>query len=184
MNFNHIGYELKFIQKQRVKDDSDHLFSYIYKFYSPITKLNYVVTADLHEYDFFAIKFYPKCYRKTEKKYSLITNRGDVGNILVSCINVISILLQERPKASFGFVGARTHDKRSNTIEPIENTQRFRTYAYIAKRKIGDLTFQHFEYSEISGYMLINRAGEHDVEYLESYIRLMLCEIYNDLPLP
>lgn len=184
LDFNHNGYELKFIQKKSIKDDSDHLFSYIYKFYSPITKLNYVVIADLHDHDFFAIKFYPKCYKKTDKKYSLITNKGDLGNILITCINIIPTLLREKPKASFGFVGARTIDKKSNTVEQIENTQRFNIYAYLAKRKVGNVTFQHFEYPEISGYMFINRSGDHDIEYLENCIRFMLSVTYNNLPMP
>ena len=93
-------------------------------------------------------------------------------------------LLREKPDASFGFVGARTIDKKSNTVEQIDNTQRFNIYSYIAKRRIGNVTFQHFEYPEISGYMFINRLGNHDVECLEICIRLMLCDVYNDLPMP
>jgi len=107
LEFDYTGYELKFIQRKKIKDDPDHLFSYIYKFFSPITKLNYVLTAELHDNDFFAIKFYPKCFKKTDKKYSLITNKGDVGNIVITCLKIIPILLNDNPRASFGFVGAR-----------------------------------------------------------------------------
>lgn len=184
MDFKHTGYELKFIQKKTIKDDSDHLFSYIYKFYSPVTRLNYVILADCHKYDFFSIKFYPKRYKKTDKKYSLITNKGDVGNILISCLNVIPPLLEKHPHASFGFAGARTIDKYSKTIEPLENNQRYRTYTYIAQRRIGDKTFQHFEYPEISGYMLINRVCDLGVEKREAVIQKMLRETYNELPMP
>jgi hypothetical protein len=184
LEFNHQGYELKFIQKKTIKDDSDHLLSYIYKFYSPVTNLNYVLLADCHKHDFFAIKFYPKCYKKTDKKYSLITNKGDLGNVLISCLNVIPILLKEHPVASFGFAGARSIDKKSKTVEPLESNQRYNTYTYIAQRRIGNKTFQHFEYPEISGYMLINRACPLGVEHKEEIIQKMLRETYNELPMP
>jgi hypothetical protein len=54
------GYDLTFIQTIPVKDKTAHIVSYIYKFYSPRTQLNYVLTADYHENTFFAIKFYAK----------------------------------------------------------------------------------------------------------------------------
>ncbi len=184
MNFNYPGYELKFVQKKNIKDGSDHLFSYIYKFYSPKTKLNYVLLADCHTHDFFSIKFYPKCYKKTDKKYSLITNKGDIGNVLITCLNLIPILLAEHPTGSFGFAGARTYDRASKTIEPLESNQRYNTYTYIAQRRIGTFTFEHFEYPEISGYMLINKSCSLGITEQERVIREMLGNTYNELPMP
>ncbi|MCY4781452.1 hypothetical protein ORI89_17465 [Sphingobacterium sp. UT-1RO-CII-1] len=117
-------------------------------------------------------------------KYSLITNRGDIGNILITCLNIIPILLNIHPTASFGFAAARTFDKKSKKVEPLRKNQRFKVYAYIAQRKIGDRTFQHFEYPEVSGYLLINRSANHNVESTEIMIKSMLSETYNDLPMP
>ncbi len=94
MIFDYPGYDLQFIQKRRIKDGSAHLFSFLYKFYSPITELQYVLTADYHEGDFFAIKFYAKMLRKSDFKYSLITNKGDVGNLLVTCLKCVPLLLK------------------------------------------------------------------------------------------
>gem|GEM_PF-3174736 len=71
MIFDYPGYDLQFIQKRRIKDGSAHLFSFLYKFYSPVTELQYVLTADYHEGDFFAIKFNAKMHRKSDFKYSL-----------------------------------------------------------------------------------------------------------------
>lgn len=184
MDFNYPGYELNFIQKKTIKDGSDHLLSYIYKFYSPITELYYVLLADCHNHDFFSIKFYPKPYRKTDRKYSLITNRGDIGNILITCLNVIPILLTKHPEGSFGFAGARSFDRKSKRVEPLESNQRYKTYTYIAKRKIGRQTFEHFEYPEISGYMLINKNCKLGVTKQEEHIREMLGRTYNELPMP
>lgn len=184
MDFNYNGYELTFIQKKNIKDGSDHLFSFIYKFYSPVTKLNYVLIADCHANDFISIKFYPKCYRKSDYKYNLIVNRGDLGNIVITCIKVIPILLGMYPTASFGFAAARTLDRQSRTLEPVERTQRFKLYCYVSQKTIGNATFQHFEYPDISGYILVNRNHEKCVDELEKEIASMLRETYNDLPMP
>lgn len=165
MTFDYSGYPLTFIQRQPCKDASAHLFTLIYKFYSPITKLKYILRADYHEQNVFGIKFYASCHKRSEHKYSKITNKGDVGNVLISCLNVIPIILKEYPNASFGFIGARTIDFASHTVEDYENTQRFRIYKELVRKKIGLKTFEHIEYQEISGYLLINRnSGDIDIK--------------------
>src|SRR5690606_8146966 len=90
-------------------------------------------------------------------KYSKIINKGDVGNILITCAKAIPLILQQHPTASFGFVGARTLDKASGKVESYNNNQRFTIYSYIVAQKFGKITFEHMEYPEISGYLLINR---------------------------
>ncbi len=92
-------YNLNFIQTHPVNDNTDNLKSYIYTFRSPKTKLNYVLTAGLHENDFFAIKL----DKRSNNRYSKVINKGDVGNILVTCAKVIPLLLKMFPNASFGF---------------------------------------------------------------------------------
>lgn len=49
-------YPLRFIQLERCPDKTPHLFTYIYKFRSPITKYWYVLRADYHEENVFAVK--------------------------------------------------------------------------------------------------------------------------------
>ncbi|MGJ1211942.1 hypothetical protein [Sphingobacterium multivorum] len=188
MEFNYPGYELRFVQKKNIKDGSDHLFSFIYKFRSEANRLNYIVTADYHFHDFFAIKFYPQRLSKLEYKYSKITNSGDVQNILITCLKVLPILLEQYPNASFGFIGARSYDKsrvsgREGRWEPEVKTQRFRLYTYIAKKKIGNVTFQHFQYPEISGYMFVNRNCE-DVDVRERELIEMLSNCYEHISNP
>ncbi|MEH6305581.1 hypothetical protein RYH73_08000 [Olivibacter sp. CPCC 100613] len=184
MIFDYPGYELQFIQKRRIKDGSAHLFSFLYKFYSPVTDLQYVLTADYHEGDFFAIKFYAKMHRKSDFKYYLITNRGDVGNLLVTCLKCVPLLLGEYPTASFGFVGSRTYDKNSRKMEGYSNTQRFKIYREFVSKKIGTGLFQHFEYEEVSGYLLINQKCGVDPNIKERQLVSMLAATYNDLPNP
>jgi hypothetical protein len=179
--FDYQGYELNFIQKKRCRDNSAHLFTIIYKFYSPITGLIYIVNAEYHLEDIFSIKFYPKQYRHSDFKYNRITNKGDLGNILVTCAKLIPILLQEYPTASFGFISSRTVDKNSKKTEPLYINQRFKVYRYFASIKFGTKTFEHFEYPKISGYLLINKFNT-PIDKKERAITKMFLTTYTALP--
>jgi len=178
--FDSDGYALKFIQRDRIKDQSAHLQSYIYKFFSEKTKLFYIVKADYHKYNVFAIKFYPKSYRGYKEKYNTITNKGDVQNILITCAKVIPLLLKDFPTSSFGFIGSPSIDARSNRVENYVINQRFRIYRQIVSQKIGTSTFVHFEYEQISAYLLINRANS-DIQTYELNVSQMFCETYDDI---
>ena len=122
--------------------------------------LRYVLTADYHKEDVFAIKFYCKKDKTSDFKYSKIINKGDLGNILMTCASVVPLLLKEHPTASFGFGAARSVDGNNRTVEPYQTTQRFKVYSYIAQRKFGQITFAHYEYPEISCYLLVNKNCE------------------------
>lgn len=180
MRFDVPGYPLNFIQKEPCKDVSAHEFTYIYKFRSSVTGYNYILRADYHNEDVFGIKFYAQPHKHSDLKYSKITNRGDVPNILVSCLSVVPILLAQHPKASFGFIGSRTVDKASQRVEGHQNTQRYRIYKKLVKEKIGELTFEHVDYEQLSGYLLLNRAAG-DLQIKESAIVDMFTETYNNL---
>ena len=180
MRFDYPGYHLYFIQKQKCKDDSQHLFTLKYKFFSPITKYWYILHADYHEENVFALKFYCKKDRRSEYKYSKIVNKGDIGNILMSCANAVPLLLKEYPSASFGFGAARSVDRKNNTIEPYNENQRFLAYSYIAKEKFGMVTFTHFEYPMISCYLLINNSSK-DILTKEALLNKMFLSTYPNL---
>jgi hypothetical protein len=182
LNFDYSGYPLKFVQKKLCKDKSDHLFTLIYKFHSPFTRYIYILHADYHEENVFAIKFYAKKDRNSDYKYSMLTNKGDVGNILITCLNVIPVILKDYPEASFGFIGSRTFDKESHTVEDFQNNQRFRVYRRIVERKIGFYTFEHFVYEAISGYLLVNKLSGQDVNTSEKTIIKMFEKTYQNLP--
>lgn len=172
------GYPLKFIQKDRCKDNSAHKSTYIYKFYSPKTKLNYIIRCEYHLEDVFAIKFYCKKDKKSDLKYSLLVNRGDVANILITCLKVIPILLQKIPNASFAIIGAPRIDKIYE--EPSSNNVRFRVYSAIAKAKIGRVMFSHYHNEHISGYLLVNNHVDN-VEAKKMAIQKMFTETYNEI---
>lgn len=180
MNFNYPGYNLKFIQKSNCKDKSAHLFTIVYKFFSPSTTYNYIINADYHEEDVFAIKFYCTKDKRSDYKYNKIVNKGDLGNIFISCAKVVPLLLLEYPTASFGFCGARTVDFKSKKVENYINNQRFRIYKNIVSMKFGTKTFTHYEYEQISSYLLINNNS--DVIISEKNIKKMFSSNYNNLP--
>ena len=175
------GYPIEQGQRKRIKDKSAHLFTCIYKFYSPKTKLIYIINADYHEHDVFAIKFYTKQHKHSKNKFSIITNKGDVTNILISCSKVIPILLGGYPNASFGFCASRTIDKLSKKIENFSVNQRFRIYRNFISALFGTKTFQHYEYTQISSYLLINKGNEN-VETAERNIVKMFSQTYVELP--
>jgi len=165
-------------------DDTAHQFTLIYTFFSPVTKYKYVLSADYHEEDVFAIKFYCKKDKHSKYKYSKIVNKGDLGNILLTCLSVIPLLLIQYPTASFTFIGSPTLDPKSKKLEPPVNNQRFRIYASIVAKRIGAFTFSHKEYPHISGYLLLNNKSE-DHEKKEATIKAMFQNTYdNVLDLP
>lgn len=127
-----------------------------------------------------ALKFYCKKDKRSKYKYNKIINKGDVGNILVTCIKVIPLLLKIYPNASFGFAGARTIDFKSKKAEGHSNNQRFRTYCYVISLKIGTETFTHFEYQNISSYLLLNNTNSN-IKNREELIIKMFRSTYNEL---
>ena len=159
MIFNYSGYDLNFIQNKPCRDSSSHLFTSVFKFYSPVTRYFYILNADYHQEDVFGIKFYAKKDSHSDFKYNKIINKGDLGNILVTCARVVPILLQKYPTASFGLIGSRTVDDNSKKVENYSNNQRFKIYKYLISTKFGIQTFEHFEYQAISGYLLVNKKN-------------------------
>ncbi len=180
MTFDYAGYNLNFVQKTNCKDKSAHLFTLVYKFYSPITKYNYIINADYHTEDIFAIKFYCVKDKRSNFKYNKIVNKGDAGNIFITCAKIVPLLLKDYPTSSFGFCGARSVDLKSKKAENHSNNQRFRIYKHIVSLKFGTKTFRHYEYEKISSYLLVNNY--YNTVIAEKKIKTMLRATYNNLP--
>jgi hypothetical protein len=179
LDFLYKGYNIRFIQKERCKDKSAHLETYIFKFFSSKTQYHYIIRAELHEEEIFAVKFYCKKDRKSDFKYTKVVNRGDLGNIVISCLKVIPYLLQKFPGASFGFIGARGYDPEKKVYEQIEITQRFRIWTYIVTKKIGHVLFRHIQYPSISGYLLLNKSVNFPESIKENQIKTMFINTYS-----
>ncbi len=172
MNFNYSGYDLNFIQSETCHDDSAHLANYIYKFYSPVTHHHYIVRAEYHQAEVFTIKFYCKKHRNSDYKYSLVVNKGDLGNIMMTCAKVIPLLLQSFPTASFAFAAARTYDPKSKKLENLYCTQRYRLYCHIIPIKFGQQTFSHYNNDEISSYLLYNNRSVHSINEIQEMFKI------------
>lgn len=100
--------------------------------------------------------------------------------ILLTCLSVIPLLLKKYPEASFGFIGARGIDKASNTVEGYRKTQRFRVYRTMVNETVGPDTFEHFEYEDVSGYLLINRLAQ-GISKKERLMKKMFSDTYTNL---
>jgi hypothetical protein len=135
--------------------------------------------ADYHEGNVFGIKFYTKMHKRNDYKYSMIVNRGDIGNILMTCLSIVGILLIKYPRASFGFIGSRSYDPKTKTLEGYKRTQRYMVYCDIVKKTIGPVTFAHFAYDELSAYLLINRNNDLAVQEKERVLAQMFVSTYH-----
>lgn len=171
MNFDYPGYDLQFIQREPCHDATAHLASYIYKFFSPVTRHYYVVRAEYHDTDVFTVKFYCKKHRNNDFKYSFVVNKGDLGNIIMTCAKVIPLLLQLFPTASFAFAAARTYDPQSKKLEDLYCTQRYRLYRQMVPIKFGQKTFSHYTNDEISSYLLYNKRSSYSLTAIQEMFR-------------
>ena len=100
---------------------------------------------------------------------------------MLTAAKVIPILHSEYPTASFAFSGARSVDMHSQKVEDYQSNQRFRVYRGLITKVFGSKTFTHFQYEEISAYMLVNNSCE-DISKKEREIAKMFTETYNELP--
>lgn len=179
-------YELKFIQKDNCKDGSDHLFTYIYKFFCTEIKLHYVIRAEYHSENVIALKFYCKKDRASDYKYNKIINKASfrtVINILDTCVSIVPILLLRHPSCSFGLCSARSIDfsNPKKLTEDLENNQRFRVYSQFIQSRVGNKTFTHIEYPSISSYILVNNSNAN-IDQKEQDIKEMFERTYRTIP--
>lgn len=177
------GYNIKFVQKASPTERDAFDFVLVYNFFSTPSggtqKLKYIVRAEAHE-DVFAIKFYAARDRKLDNKYNRIINtHGYKGaiKIFMTCASIIPLLMKDYPNSSFVINGARSIDLEKDKIEEEQNNQRFRIYRSIATRLIGEQIFAHFQFSEISSYLLVKRDGQ-DVEKKKDSIKNMFLSRY------
>lgn len=174
-------YPLTFAHKEDVEDDSDHISTYIYSFTSSDNNQRYIIRAEYHKGDIFGIKFYAKNHEHSKNKYQIITGYKYPIRVFITCASVIPLLSKTYPKASFGFIGARSI-KQNVIIENQEMNIRFKIYTNHIPQLIGDKLFEHYEYPAISSYLIVNR--NHDTESKKSEIEEMFFNNYRDVHAP
>lgn len=178
-------YDIHFIQKASPGPGDAFDFSYIYKFRTDRTKhyqsLKYIIRVEANG-DVFAIKFYAARDKKLDDKYSRIIKAHsylDTLRIFITCASVVSPLLKKHPRVSFVINGAQSMDLKSGKMESSSNNQRFRLYRYIAMRLFGRSVFEHYNFPEVSSYLIVNRSGCQDVELKKHEIMQRLVNIYD-----
>jgi len=172
-------YELIYIMKEYEEDNSDHVFTNLYRFTSTDNGLTYILRAEYHKGDVFGIKFYAKPHANSKKKYSLLTNKGYALRIFQTCASVVPLLLKEYPAASFGLIGSRLLDEMREEIELPQRNIRFRIYEKVARDLFGEETFKHYSYPRISGYLLLNR--KNNIKQSKEFIEEMFIQNYRDI---
>ena len=179
MIFTKTPFPLIFAFKELVYDDSDHLYTLIYSFRSTETKQRYILRAEYHKADVFAIKFYLKNHSLSKSRYSITANLGHTSRIYLTCASIVPLLLKKYPDASFGLIGSRSYDRKLRKVEPAKNNRRFNIYSELILQKFGEVTFAHYDYSDISGYLLVNK--NKDVLKAKKEIEEVLLKNYHDI---
>lgn len=176
-------YKFYFIQKASPTSGDAFDFSYIYKFYTDRTfayqRLKYIIRVEAHD-SVFALKFYAARDKKLDDKYNrIIKAHGYIESlrIFITCAYLVPEILKKHPGFSFAINGARSIDLYSEKIEGKNNNQRFRIYKTISHLLFTREKFEHFEFEEISSYLLVNRECE-DVYKKKNEIKEMFLDRY------
>ncbi len=178
------AYPINFIQKASSKENDAFDFCWIYSFYTEPTdgcqRLKYIIRAEAHD-DVFAIKFYAARDKGLDDKYNRIMGvhsyKGAL-RIFLTCASLIPVLSQKFPDASYIVNGARTinHLKK---VEDENETQRFRIYRALALKIIGKQHFKHYQFKEISSYLLVKRKPGVEVEEEKQRIKSIFMDRYD-----
>ena len=164
-------YKCYFIQKASPSNGDAFDFSYIYKFYTDRTdkyqRLKYIIRVEAHD-SVFALKFYAARDRKLDKKYNRILQAHGYTNslrIFVTCAYLVQEILKKHPNASFAINGASSIDIYSRKREGKYDNQRFRIYKVISNILFTRDKFEHYEFKEISYYLMVNKiCGDVNTE--------------------
>lgn len=146
----------------------EHLFTFDTKY-----GRRYIVQVDEFRYNFYGLKFYPKSYRHSRKRFSVLTNEKDTLNtvmILRTCVDVMGAIYTNDALASFGFVGAASDG------EAEADNKRFRIYNQIMVNFFSPDSFQHAEQRSKSLYAIFNRNNA-EPELIER-VTAMFDEMY------
>lgn len=178
-------YHIYFIQKASPVEGDAFDFALIYKFYTERTdnyqRLKYIVRVEVTAENIFAVKFYAARDKKLDNKYSRIIKAhgySETLRIFVTCAYIVPLILKMNPTASFVINGAQSLDLQSDKIEGPSNNQRFRLYRNVAVRLFGRTNFEHYEFVEVSSYLLVNKKGGAHVEEEKNRIKETLINLY------
>lgn len=168
-------YPVKFIQSKNT-NDLPHIKvrEFLYRFK---TESNHVYFIQVEEFvnKLFAVKFYAKDHRLSRNKYKLLTNKNNIKearSIILTCIHVGFILLNDFPKHSFAFIGCPKY----GSDETYYDNQRFRVYNRFVTTFIDAKKFRCYTDPKYSTCLLINEKSiDENKELFNMYQKM-----YND----
>jgi hypothetical protein len=111
----------------------------------------YWVTLEEFPYQLFGVKFCLKNDRKSKKRFQVLTGYNDTSRIVATCFAIMLSILSKFGSASFGFVGMNSDG------ESLVNSKRFRVYKKAMQNTFSPILFEHKEYLQQSGYLILNR---------------------------
>lgn len=163
-----------YIYIQRCKSyDKGILYIDIYRFKSIKSNLTYMVRVERYDHNMYAVKFYQKNHRHSDKKYQLLSNTFEPRRILYTVMNIMIDIYKGNPKASFGFIGANCEN------EDTANTKRYRVYNKLVATRVSNEIFKHVEDKRTSAYMLVNRKELEEYPDLIEKIEKSFMELYD-----
>lgn len=159
----------------RREDPDSHRITHLWRFKSTKKSRWYIVEIECFGEHLIAIKFYPKNFRLSEQRYSLMTNDNEPRTIVSSCLYVVKHYLDKDPLLSFGFVAAQDIDEKKRQ-RPVN--RRFSFYQRMVVSFFGTKTFNHFYDEHQRVYLLINNDGLKKKVISAGYIEELLNELY------
>ncbi|OJW13485.1 hypothetical protein [Mucilaginibacter sp. 44-25] len=150
----------------------------LYRFETPVTR--YTVEVEHYHHDIFIIKFYRNSDRKNKLKFNILTNEFNSTKIIATCVHIMLSILNKKPLASFGFIGANTIDSLKNYNEQKNFTKRFRVYKQAMENLIGENLFHHSMDTVNSAYLMINNRNKSTQDIL-SRAKIIFEKIYPEM---
>lgn len=129
------------------------------------------------------MKFYAsRDKRNDDGKYHIV--HGDVGyrgfvSLLRTTLAVLQQLSVDYTECSFVVKGANTRDYRIKYEESDVENQRFNIYRYYLLNSVGEQTFAHYQYKEISAYLLVSKEIGVDSDVKRDRLMAMLLERFS-----
>lgn len=117
----------------------------------------YIVNVEQYPHSMYAIKFYLKNHRLSDKKYKFITGLNDQIRVLATCIEIMLYFYNKNHYASFAIIGESSLDENTHN-----NTKRFRVYKRILENLFSPFRFLHLSFPNESAYILVNKDKQVD----------------------
>lgn len=142
----------------------------LWHFVSGKTNRKYIAIVEQYNNNVYAIKFYPREYKGSKNRYSILTNDFEPRTIVNTIIQIMLVYARKNDNSSFLFIGSGTPDEGN------VNTKRFRFYKRMVAEYFDSSVFTHKEIAERSLYIMMrnteiekgNISNDRVVEFIDS----------------